>query len=373
VANDAQLFFTHCPAPIIGVTGSAGKSTTTALIGHLLRASGLTTWVGGNIGHVLLDDLDGIAVDDVVVMELSSFQLELMSRSPSIAVVTNITPNHLDRHGTMERYIAAKASILAHQGSGDAAVLNRDDAGSRPLACIGKGQRVWFSLREPVASSAYLENDRLMLAGSASPDGNPVAVASIADVPLPGRHNLANALAACAATGLFLRGAGRWPADARALQPALATFRAIPHRLEVVRVLDGVTFVNDSIATSPDRLLAALRSFEAPIVLLLGGADKDIDWTEIVPAIVERARVVIVFGERAPKRVAGKVLPLLEAAGLRPDRLVHRPDVATAFAQARVAARSGDIVLFSPGGTSYDAYTDFEARGAHFRDLVTRL
>lgn len=360
VTNDAQLFVERCPAPILGITGSAGKTTTTALTGAIMREAGLTTWVGGNTGDVLLDVLAQIQPDHRVVMELSSFQLELMTISPPFGAILNITPNHLDRHRTMEAYIAAKAHMIAHQSSDDVAVLGLDDANARSLADRTEAQIVWFSGRDMVADGAFMAGSRLIVTGLASVDGAPRVVCERADIPLRGDHNVLNAAAACALAGA----AGVDPA---AMAAAIRAFRGVPHRLETVRVLDGVTYVNDSIATAPERVIAAIKSYSEPLILLLGGRDKKLPWETLIPLALARSRQIIAFGELADLVV--KQARLFDSG----SAVIQVATLDEAVAEARRRAQPGDVVLLSPGGTSFDAYADFAARGAHFRHLVEAL
>jgi UDP-N-acetylmuramoylalanine--D-glutamate ligase len=362
LSNDAQLFLERCPASVIGITGSAGKTTTTALTGQMLEKAGYKTWVGGNIGNVLLDVLDQVGPDDQVVMELSSFQLDLMTVSPPIAGVLNVTPNHLDRHGTMEAYTAAKANIIRHGREADhRAVLGYDDSGSYGLRDEAPGEVVWFSAESMVSDGAFVMGERLMLVGSANPSGGAQVVCERGDVPLRGEHNLRNVLAACALAGC----AGATP---EAMVETIRAFAGVPHRLETVRELNGVTYVNDSIATAPERVLAALRSYDEPLVLLLGGADKQLPWEDMLAVAVRKARAIVAFGGSAAD-VVERVAANMEAT----DRVTRVQTMAGAVAVAQGVAQPGDVVLLSPGGTSYDAYPDFAARGVHFRELVGAL
>ncbi len=365
ITNDAQLFMERCPAPIIGITGSAGKTTTTTLTGMIMKESGFKTWVGGNIGDVLLDVLPQISRDDRVVMELSSFQLEIMTLSPPIAAVLNVTPNHLDRHGTMENYLNAKAQILDHQvftdGQTDTAVLGWDDPGSHALEDRVVGRLCWFSATSMVGNGAFAAGRRLILVGDSSPDGDPHVIIERDDIPLRGEHNVLNVLAASAITGA----AG---ASLEAMQHVIRDFTGVPHRLEIVRLCEGVTYVNDSIATAPERVAAALKSFTEPLILLLGGRDKKLPWDEMIVMALARSRHIVVFGEAAPmiKSVIARVDPLFSA-------VTQVDTLDAAVACARDTAHRGDVVLLSPGGTSYDAYVDFAERGEHFRKLVNAI
>ena len=361
VTNDAQLFMERCPAPIVAITGSAGKTTTTTLVGEMVKVAGYTTWVGGNIGNPLLETLVEVRPPHRVVLELSSFQLELMTVSPFIGAILNITPNHLDRHETMENYTRAKANLIVHQSDDDKAILGRDDPGSRGLEHLVSGDLLWFSRRELVADGAFLAGERLVVAGSASPDGSPRVICERKDILLRGEHNVLNALAACAIAGA----AGVKP---EAMAEVIHEFRGVPHRLETVRQVNGVTYVNDSIATAPERVIAALRSYNEPLVLLVGGADKKLPWGEMVALAVSKSRHIIAFGRDGDivvnevRKLTGKTEGVTRVATLD-----------EAMAAAVKVAQAGDVVLLSPGGTSYDAYTDFEERGEHFRRLVMEL
>jgi len=373
LSNDSQVFMEACPAPIVGITGSAGKTTTTALLGLMARLyyemknSPRRAWVGGNIGNPLIDQVAEMHEDDLVILELSSFQLELMTVSPPVAGVLNVTPNHLDRHGRMDAYIAAKSHIYAHQDARDVAVFGRDDPHARAMSADAPGRVAEFSLRERVLSGAYLYGDDLLVTVD---DGAPGTVYEVvcarAAIRLRGDHNVLNTLAACA-----LAGAARLPV--KAMRAAIEAFTGVEHRLETVAVIGGVTWVNDSIATAPERVVAALHSYTEPIVLLAGGRDKNLPWAEMAALAATRCPVVICFGEYGPR-----VAEHMEQARLaRPGALLERVevvgDVEAAVARARALARPGDVVLLSPGGTSYDAYADFAERGQHFRELVRAL
>lgn len=361
LSNDAQLFLERCPAPVIGITGSAGKTTTTTLVGQMVSNGAWKTWVGGNIGDVLLDVLAEIQPDDRVVMELSSFQLELMTVSPQVAAITNITPNHLDRHGTMEVYTRAKAQILLHQRINDVAILNRDDPGAANLADAVGGDLAWFSARTMVADGAFLAGQRIVVTGVSSPDGEAHVLGGRDEIQLRGAHNVQNVLAACAIAGA----AGVAP---DVMMATVRDFRGVPHRLEHVRTVGGVLYVNDSIATAPERVVAALHSFDEPLILLAGGRDKKLDWEPMLALALQKARQIIAFGE------AGEiVVNTVRKLGARDDLLTRVATLDEAVAAARKAAQPGDVVLLSPGGTSYDAYVDFAERGEHFRQLVHSL
>jgi UDP-N-acetylmuramoylalanine--D-glutamate ligase len=345
-----ELFFALCPAPILGITGSAGKSTTTSLVGDIFAAAGRDVFVGGNIGRPLLGQLERMSRSSWVVMELSSFQLEPLQVSPHIALVTNVTPNHLDRHPSMEAYWAAKGQILAHQSPSDWAVLNADDAWT--LRYRPRGRLLRFSL-EGVVEGAYLAGEHLMLLGEPLLD--------VADVQLRGRHNLANVLAAAAvahAAGI----------DRESMRAGIRAFQGVAHRLQTVAERDGVLFIDDSIATAPERSIAALQAYDEPLVLIAGGRDKHLPMEAWAGLIAKRVKHVVLLGE-----MGDLVEAAIRAANPRFTALSRAATMDEAVAQAARVSRSGDVVLLSPGGTSYDMYQDFEERGRDFARAVTEL
>ncbi len=362
VVSDAALTLAHATGPTLGITGSAGKTTTTTLVGEMMKAAGLPVHVGGNIGTPLLDREDALRSGDWLVLELSSFQLEVCDRSPHVAAVLNVTPNHLDRHASMEAYAEAKRNIFRYQQPGDTVVLGWDNAWTRRwwAEAVPAGvRRLAFSLEESVPEGAYLQGTTLRL----RLDGQDRAVATVDEVQLRGRHNLANVLAAIT----LAAAAGVKPAPMREV---IRTFAGVPHRLEVVARWQGALWVNDSIATAPERVVAALRSFEEPIVLLAGGRDKKLPWEEFAREAAPRVRRVIAFGEAAP--LVARVLAPYVGTG-RLEGVEQVADLAEAVARAAAVVQPGEVVLLSPGGTSFDAYRNFEERGQHFRELVRAL
>ncbi len=360
LANDAQIFVERCPAPIIGITGSSGKTTTTALAGEMLKAAGFHTWVGGNIGNPLIADLKEIGPDDKVVMELSSFQLEVMTTSPHIAAVLNITPNHLDRHPTMEAYIAAKKRILDFQDYKDIAVLGYDDAEARNLAGDARGYVRFFSRQAEVGRGAFVRDGGIVLKQDTEQ-----RICAVRDSKLRGPHNVWNVLAACALAGA----AG---ADVSAMRRVAASFAGVAHRLQMVRELHGVHYYDDSIATAPERLVAALRSFDEPIVLLCGGRDKHLPWEEAARLVVERVSHLVLFGEMADLVESQVSKAKSQISNVR--CVVHRAwTLENAVRVAAGLAQPGDVVLLSPGGTSFDAFRDFAERGTKFAEYVNSL
>lgn len=366
--SETGLFLSLCRAPVIGITGSSGKTTTTTLVGEMLRRGPRPVYVGGNIGRPLLEAAESIPPEAWVVLELSSFQLEMLDRSPHIAVVTNVTPNHLDLHGSMDAYVAAKRRIYEFQGDGDVAVFNADDPTTRSMAACSPGRHLSFSLVEEQRQGAWLDGDRLVVrVGDVGQQGGgaPAVVCSLEDIRLPGRHNVANVLAAAAVAAAC----GLSP---EAMRAVVAEFQGVRHRLELVGTWNSVRFYNDSIATSPARAAAGIRSFAEPIVLIAGGYDKKLPFDELAEAVPGRVHTVVLLGA-----TAGKIHQAIAAhcgkSGAAPPRMVHVHSLEEAVEQARAAARPGDVVLLSPACASYDMFPNFEVRGDRFRELVARF
>ncbi|GAA5003776.1 UDP-N-acetylmuramoyl-L-alanine--D-glutamate ligase [Actinopolymorpha pittospori] len=350
--TEMNLFAKLCPArTVYGITGSNGKTTTTTLVGEILRRGPRRVWVGGNLGVSLLEVIDEISPDDIVVLELSSFQLQHLDSigwSPQVSVVLNITPNHLDRHGSAERYVEAKRAIVRHQGEHDLRILNADDPTVRTFA----GARTrWFG-HDALREGTRVLPERLEHGGR---------VLDVRGRRLPGVFNLHNMAAATAAV------AEAFPGWTKAAEDVLVSFAGVEHRLELVAESGGVAYYDDSIATTPERTLAALDTLSGPIVLLLGGYDKGLSFAELGAKVRERCREVVLFGQTADA---------LEEA-IRPggaggaDASVRR---ATSFeeavAMARTAARPGDNVLLSPACASYGMFRNFTERGRRFKELV---
>ena len=362
VANDSQIFLENSPAPVIGITGSAGKTTTTELLGRMAHAAaagnGRAAWVGGNIGQPLISDLDQMKPDDLVVMELSSFQLELMTSSPQIAAVLNLTPNHLDRHRTMEAYSAAKANILNFQLENDTAVLSREDPGAWGLRNYAQGRVLGFAVRPFDGDGTYIEGGEIRL----QMNGEESQLFPAEAVSLRGPHNLMNVLAAsaiAAAAGI----------DPEAMLAGVEGFTGVEHRLEFVRTVRGADWYNDSIATAPERTVAAIRSFGEPLVLLAGGRDKDLDWEGLISLISQRVDHLVLFGESA--RMIESLVQSERSE--RPYTLSVAVGLEDAVQAAEEVVEKGDVVLLAPGGTSFDEFVDFAVRGDRFKELVQAL
>ncbi len=355
VSSETQLFFELCQGRIVGITGSSGKTTTTALTGEMLRRAGMTVHVGGNIGAPLIERVAEIGPDHWVILEMSSFQLETLPYSPPVAAVLNITPNHLDRHAGMEAYIAAKTNILSHQDPGDLAILNADDAVGSSLKTVNPP--LWFSIERSVEGSHLQDGSVVLRRGSRIE-----TVCSVSEIRLRGRHNLANVVAATAIASSAV-------VPVPAMHDAIAGFSGVPHRLEIVGELDGIIYCNDSIATAPERAIASLRSFDQPIVLIVGGRNKKLPLEEWAAEIRRRVKGLVLMGEVADaiEQAVG------ETTGGDIPRMSRAESMEEAVHAARSLARSGDVVLLAPGGTSFDMFKDFEARGEAFRQAVRRL
>ncbi len=376
LSNDTQLFLEECPCRTIGITGSAGKTTTTSLVGKIAETAIMSgknsvkyrkAWLGGNIGSPLLSVVDQMASDDLAVLEISSFQLELMTRSVNIACVLNITPNHLDRHASMAAYITAKSRLLDYQTQNDVAILGRDDPGAWNLLEKVRGVKSSFGKQVPTSGmqGTFIEDGWVCLW-----DGKAATrVIRQSEIPLRGWHNVENVLAALAvsqATGL----------PAKAMREAIIAFTGVAHRLEWVQSWKGSDWYNDSIATAPERVMAAIESFDTPadnrrpIVLLAGGRDKNLPWDGLAELIHTRVEHLILFGEAANK-IASSVGST--KSGSLPVSIEIYPGLEQAVKAAARVVEPGDIVLLSPGGTSFDEFRDFEDRGEAFKRWVLNL
>jgi UDP-N-acetylmuramoylalanine--D-glutamate ligase len=377
LTNDTQVFMEIVPCRTVGITGSAGKTTTTTLVGEMAKETigerrqavgpsptvfrTSSVYIGGNIGDPLLNYVDEMQVDDLAIMEISSFQLEQMNLSPNVAAILNITPNHLDRHGTMEAYAAAKRRLLEFQGPDDIAVLCREDAGSWQERKSVRGHLLSFGFHPlPDGQDGTYLSDGLLRLRRGSAD---LPLLRREEISLRGDHNVMNVLAAFAigdAAGL----------DHAAMIAAVKSFRGVAHRLELVREWNGAKWYNDSIATAPERTMAAIRSFDEPIVLLLGGRDKNLPWDDLAALVHERVDHVVLFGEAAEK-IAATIG--IQFPGQRPFTLERCKSLSEAVWVASRAAEPGDVVLLSPGGTSFDEFRDFEEHGEGFRKWVLAL
>jgi len=353
--TEIGLFIERCPAPVCGITGSNGKTTTVSMLKSILEHSGKPHRVGGNIGGSLLSDLSNISPDDLVVLELSSFQLEWLKEiawSPHIAAVLNILPNHLDRHGTLTEYTNAKAVILEHQKTSDKAVLVRDDPGSRSFSQRTRGHITWVGSKLDIPGITLDEGTIVIRSWRKI---TPIISASLINVP--GRHSVMNAMAAAAC-------AREMGLDNQAIAEGLGSFKGLPHRLELLGTYRGVTFYNDSKATTPEAAAAGVEAFEAPVIPIFGGYDKGVSFGNMARRLAGRVRWAALIGETAPA---------LSRALEREDVVVSvYGSLGKAFKACISRAQEGDIVLLSPGCASYDMFADFEERGEVFRGMVKK-
>lgn len=360
VTSEMEVFFDLCPCKIYAVTGSDGKTTTTTLISELLKAEGKTVYLGGNIGKALLPLVEEIRENDAAVVELSSFQLISMRRSPDVAVITNVAPNHLDVHKNMQEYIDAKRNLILHQNAFSKTVLNADNEVTRGMEPDVRGALSWFSRKTMPQNGAFLAEDgNLCLAHN----GQVTTLLHKDRIRIPGIHNVENYLAAIAAT------AGE--VSPQTIVQVAEQFGGVEHRIEFVRTLDGVRYYNDSIATSPTRTIAGLNSFDQKLIVLAGGYDKKIPFEPLAPELVRHAKVLILMGVTAQKIKQAVTscegydaaqLPILEVSSME-----------EAVQTARKIAQSGDVVTLSPACASFDMYPNFEARGRHYKALVNAL
>lgn len=362
VLTEMSLFFRLCPAEIVGVTGTKGKSTTMTLVSRILQTGPRRVHVGGNIGTAILQELPNIGKDDLVVLELSSFQLETIGRSPHVAVVTNVLEDHLDHHGTREAYVAAKSNIVRWQGSRDVAVLNLDDPTSLALHTGADSELRGYSLTLRPRRGAFLDDaGRLVLA-----DGDRrEPVCSAKELRVPGRHNISNALAAAIVGGLY-----GIPADA--IGGVLRAFEGLPHRLEFVAERGGVWWVNDSQGTTPFATIPAIEAYTRTPVVILGGVGKGADFAELGRTVALRARGAVLIGQAADEIEAA----IESARRSHPGSAVRVERAATlaeAVERARAIAQPGDVVLLSPAAASFDMFRSYEERGERFRELARAL
>ena len=358
VTSEMQVFFEVCPCPIIAVTGSDGKTTTTTLISEFLRAAGKTVWLGGNIGHPLLAEADQIAPGDVAVVELSSFQLLDMTRSPHVAVMTNLAPNHLDVHRDMDEYVAAKKNVYLHQTADDVAIFNQDNDITRRLSGEAVGRVRLFSRRGEVADGAFVRSGAIWLRSG----GAEREIVKTAEIRIPGQHNVENYCAAITAVD------GLVPDEA--VRRVAREFGGVEHRIEFVRERRGVKWYNDSIASNPTRTIAGLRSFDRKVILIAGGYDKHIPFTPLAPEIVAHAKLLILCGATANAIRA----VVTEYEGYRGEpEIVECGTLQEAVDCAAAKAGPGDIVTLSPACAAFDQFTNFMERGKAFKAMVRAL
>lgn len=361
VTSEMEVFFDLCPCKIYAVTGSDGKTTTTSIIAQMLQAQGKTVHLGGNIGTPLLPEIENIGYDDVAVVELSSFQLISMRKGPDVAVVTNLAPNHLDIHKDMQEYIDAKKNLVIHQGAFSKVVLNKDNEITNGFEPECRGRVLKFSRKSQLNNGTYLdENNNIVFADN----GEKTVVMNIADIKIPGMHNVENYMAAISAV---------WgDVSVENIVNVAKTFAGVEHRAEFVREFEGVKYYNDSIASSPTRTaLGTLSLYDFKIILIAGGYDKKIPYDGLGPVICDKVKYLILMGATAPK---------IKAAVLNADNysdgnptIIEVSNMEEAVAKAREVAQPGDLVSMSPASASFDLYKNFDQRGKHFKKIVNEL
>ena len=360
ITSEMESFFEYCPCRIIGVTGSDGKTTTTTLIAMTLEAAGYRVHLGGNLGIPLFPVIDEVEPDDIAVVELSSFQLISMRKSPYISVVTNVSPNHLDHHKDMDEYVGAKKNVYLWQDSDCVSVFNAANEITRQMATEAKGEIRWFSRFGKVGNGAYVNEDSMLVSVD---HGKEHIVMDLKEIKLRGDHNKENVSTAYAAVkGLV---------SDEVFAETVRDFIGVEHRIEFVRSLDGVAYYNDSIASSPTRTIAGLRSFREPLILIAGGYDKKISYAPLAPEIISNGvKALLLCGDTAD--AIERELRNCEGFSGQID-IERLPDVPACVSRAREIACEGDVVLFSPASASFDMYSNFEERGRHFKSLVQEL
>lgn len=353
VTSEMQVFFELCPCHLLAVTGSDGKTTTTTLISEILKADGKTVWLGGNIGTPLLSSVPQMNKEDWAVVELSSFQLMDMTLSPHIAVITNLAPNHLDVHKDMDEYIWAKQNLYRHQKPGDVLVLNGDNAITKDFT--GVDETRYFSRQKALKKGVYLEENTIFR--------DETAVLDAGTILLPGVHNIENYMAAI--------GALQGIVSDEAIRYVAANFGGVEHRIELVRIVNGVKYYNDSIASSPSRTIAGLKSFSQKVLLIAGGYDKHIPYDVLGPEICEKVKILFVNGATGPQiRQAVEQSP-----GYIPGcpLIVDCADFTDAVQRSVKMAQAGDIVLMSPASAAFDQFKNFMERGNYYKKLIKEL
>lgn len=355
ITSEMELFFALCPAQIIAVTGSDGKTTTATLISKMLQQAGYRCWLGGNIGNPLIGEIEKIRPEDKVVLELSSFQLFTMKQSPDIAVMTNITPNHLDWHSSMEEYVYAKKQIFLHQKQTDRIILNYDNEWTRSFVAETSGISVFFSRTQPLEEGIYFENDAIWRSFS----GKREKILEAGQIRIPGAHNIENYMAAIAAVHPMV--------SVDDIVTVAGTFAGVAHRIEFVEEKNGVRYYNDSIASSPTRTAAALHAFEQKVILIAGGYDKKIPFDDLGKLIQQRVKCLVLNGA-----TSGKIKNAVEKAGEDVPVFLCK-DLQSAVQTAKEQAAMGDVVLLSPACASFDQFSNFEHRGNAFKEFVNKL
>ncbi|MBQ2154337.1 MAG: UDP-N-acetylmuramoyl-L-alanine--D-glutamate ligase [Oscillospiraceae bacterium] len=358
ITSEMEAFFEVCPCRITAVTGSDGKTTTSTLISEFFKKQGFRVWLGGNIGTPLLDKADEMTPEDKVVLELSSFQLMYFPYSPHVAVITNLAPNHLDIHKDMAEYVAAKENIYTHQSSDDVLIVNQDNEITHGFASNARGAVLEFSRRSEPERGIFLKDGVIWRKGETV-----TRLMDRSEILLPGIHNVENYMAAILAVGSDV-------SDENIIAVA-RSFGGVEHRIELVRVKDGVRYYNDSIASSPSRTTAGLRSFTQKVILIAGGYDKHIPFAPLGPEIVEHVKTLILCGATAPKIYDAVLASRQYAPGM--PKILWEDDFYEAIRLASREAKAGDVVILSPAGPAFDKFKNFMVRGKEFKKTVMEL
>jgi len=357
LTSEMEVFLEVCPCPMIAVTGSDGKTTTTTIIAELLRATGKTVHLGGNIGHPLLAETGTMQPEDIAVLELSSFQLMTMTRSPQIAVLTNLAPNHLDVHKDYAEYISAKENNFTHQSAKDVAVFNADNTDSCVSAKKAHSRLRWFSRKNELSEGVFLRDNAIIVRH----DGQERQVMTTEDIKLPGSHNIENYLAAIAAVD------GLVPDEI--IREFARSFGGVEHRIELIRTRNGVRWYNDSIASSPSRTIAGLNAFPEKVILIAGGKDKGISYDDLGPVINDHVKLLILCGATADV-IRRSTEQASNYAGLE---IIDVADYHEAVSLSDSRSTEGDVVILSPASTSFDRFANFMERGRIFKEIVHSL
>ena len=362
ITSEIEMLIHLCPCKIIGVTGSDGKTTTTTLISKFLENAGYKVWLGGNIGKAIFSKVEEMKENDIVVLELSSFQLMTLKESPNISVITNISPNHLDYHRSYDEYIDAKANIFKYQKRGDLVIFNADDEMTqRYLNQVKDAIDIrYFSLKDKLNKGVYLEDNKIV-----SHILDEEVIDDINNVKLVGIHNIANICAAAAAVMSLVK--------KEDICSVIREFGGVEHRIEFVREKDNVKWYNDSIASSPTRTIAGLKSFNQKIILIAGGYDKNLDYAPLAPYILDKVKTLILLGRTAPKIECAVKEELLKLGDENKLDIITVGSMEECVEYASSIAESNDIVVLSPASASFDMYKNFEVRGNHFKQLVNNL
>ncbi|MGN1043249.1 MAG: UDP-N-acetylmuramoyl-L-alanine--D-glutamate ligase [Acutalibacteraceae bacterium] len=361
ITSEMEIFFDICPCKIIGVTGSDGKTTVTTLISEILKSGNKKVYVGGNIGKPLLPEIKNIKKEDFAVVELSSFQLISMRKSPDIAIVTNISPNHLDVHKDMHEYIHAKEQIILHQNAFSTSVLNYDNSITNTMSDKARGEILFFSTKEKIQQGTWIDENKNIIF---SKFGKDKKIINLSDIKIPGMHNVENYMAAICAVESLVSGEN--------IKDVANSFSGVEHRIEFVKSINGISFYNDSIASSPTRVIkGALSLFDGRVILIAGGHDKKVPFTELAEKINEKVSTLILMGPAASK-IESDVINSKNYDSKKLS-IIHADCMKEAVKSAWKSAKSGDTILLSPACTSFDSYKNFEERGRDFKKIVNNL